>query len=170
MCSAGAGVVPLSGKPARERRRHGRPLHQDMEHPHWCHAALRRHQVPGTPASLSSPGSRLEVGLLQKSASDCMVSACCDATPVISLTRCWVPVPAGVCTGLEQAREGAAVQPRLQPEPAVPLALPFHDQGAGHTPRHYPSPRLFCEQIIAWQLHDMRVSQLLIWLACRSGR
>ena len=36
---------------------------------------------------------------------------------------------AGVRAAVEQARARDPVQPRLQPEPAVPLEVPLHDEG-----------------------------------------
>lgn len=51
-----------------------------------------------------------------------------------------------MCTGLlaavEPAREGDPEQPRLQPEPALPLEVPLHGKGAHLRPHHNTAPHL----------------------------
>lgn len=55
---------------------------------------------------------------------------------------CGVP---GVRAAVEQARAGDPLQPRLQPEPALPLEVPLHDQGRRvlGTPLDLYQPRTF---------------------------
>ena len=54
-------------------------------------------------------------------------------TCVSARLKAWALLPAGLRAAVEPAREGDPQQPRLQPEPALPLEVPLHGQGAPST-------------------------------------